>query len=50
MGMFIRTGEVIYWNELIDFLHSPFLFDMNFTTSQMKNDVAKLHDEVDKYH
>lgn len=42
MGMFIRTGEVIYWNELTDFLHSPFLFDMNFTPSQMKNDVAEL--------
>ena len=49
MGMFIRTGEVIYWNELT-FSIPPFLSDMNFTTLQMKNDVAKYHGEVDKYH
>lgn len=40
--MFIRTGEVIYWNELTDSPVLPSFFDMNFTTSQMKNDVAKL--------
>lgn len=40
IGMFVRTGEIIYWNELTDSPSS--LFDMNFTTSQTKNDVTKL--------
>lgn len=38
---FIRTGEVIYWNELTSSIPPSFLTWI-LTPSQMKNDVAKL--------